>query len=326
MLNYSVYMSTAGTMASGGESELGDFDRAFPKPWMDILKERPAWWQDVLDYRFEDVSGVEQPLFLAVRNGYLNAYVEGQSVLKVQFDGSALKAQIHHKYIDDHAEGQEYKIFDGKTVGGVTYTGKAMLSEWVARARKYARPKGADSVISEKQGVAVIASRNPHVIDVEMGLPGQVADRIDIVALERDGAAIKIVFYEAKLFNNGGLRARSFPPKVLEQLGRYETWLTTEGHEEEVTQAYRNTCKLLIELRMMQRSAAVHDLIVDASKDGSNLKIDPKPRLIVFGYDEVRAGDSWEPHEKNLRVQAGLGDQGFLMQPRPEDIRLPEDE
>jgi hypothetical protein len=325
LLSYSVHMLTAERMASGGESELGDFGRTFPKPWLNILKERPAWWQDVLDCRFRDVSGTEQPLFLAIRNGYLNAYVEGQSLLKVQFDGSALKAQIHHKYISDDAEGQEYKVFDGVAVGDMTYTGKAMLSQWVTRAQKYAKPSGNSPAISEKQGVAVIASRNPHVIDVEMGLPGQVADRIDIVALERAGSAINIVFYEAKLFNNGALRARSFPPKVLEQLGRYETWLTKENREDEVTQAYRKTCKLLIELRMMQGANSVHDLIVDASKDGSNLRIDPKPRLIVFGYDESRAGHYWKPHEEALRVRAGLGDRGFLMQPRPEDVRIPED-
>lgn len=320
-------MSTAGKMASGGESELGHFDRKFPKPWMDILKERPAWWQDVLDYRFQDISGTKQPLFLAVRKGYLNAYVEGQSVLKIQFAGSALalEAKIHHKYIIDDAKGQEYKVFDGMTVDDTAYTGKAMLSQWVTRAQKYAQPKGSSPAISEKQGVAVIASRNPHVIDVEMGLPGQVADRIDIVALERAGSAINIVFYEAKLFNNGALRARSFPPKVLEQLGRYETWLTKENREEELTQAYRKTCKLLVELRMMQGATSVHDLIVDASKDESDLRIDPKPRLIVFGYDESRAGHYWKPHEESLRVRGGLGDRGFLMQPRPEDVKLPED-
>ena len=300
---------------------MGDFGKSFPR--MDVLrKERPAWWQDILDYKFEDVSRAQQPLFLAVRNGYLNAYVEGQSVLKVQFKGTKLNAEIHHKYVADGAEGQLYKIFDGKDVGGICYDGKVMLSQWVERARQYARPKGTGVIVSEKQGVAVIASRNPHVIDVEMGLPGRVADRIDVVALERAGSAINIVFYEAKLFQNGALRARTFPPKVLQQLSRYEDWLKESGQDEKVTRAYRETCKLLIELRTMQGTPAVHDLIVEASKDGSNLRIDPKPRLIVFGYDEPRS-DHWRPHEDVLRGRAGLGDRGLIMQPRPENVRTP---
>jgi hypothetical protein len=66
---------------------MSNFGRKFPKPWMDILKQLPTWWQDVLDCKFTDTSKTQQPLFLAIRNGYLNAYVEGQSVMKVRFTG-----------------------------------------------------------------------------------------------------------------------------------------------------------------------------------------------------------------------------------------------
>jgi hypothetical protein len=72
----------------------------------------------------------------------------------------------------DHAEGQKYQVFDGIAVDGIPYLGKIMLSKWVERAQKFAQPKHSRPDIAEKQGVAVIANRNPHVIDVEMGLPG----------------------------------------------------------------------------------------------------------------------------------------------------------
>lgn len=256
----------------------------------------------------------------------MNAYIEGQSILRVQFAGPNLRAEVHHKYIKDNAEGQKYEVFDGTAVDGITYTGKVMLSQWVERARKYARPKAGSPAISEKQGVAIIANRNPHVIDVEMALPGRVADRIDIVALERSGSAINIVFYEAKLFNNGALRARNFQPKVVEQLNRYEKWLMEDNQEEKITRAYRETCRLLIELRMMQGAATVHDLVVDASKVGSNLKVDPKPRLIVFGYNEDHADPYWKPHEEALSVRAGLGERRLIVEAKPENVRLSEDD
>lgn len=301
-----------------------DFGRRFPGPWMALLKERPAWWQDVLEYRFKDVGGAQQQLFLAVRDGYLNAYVEGQSVLKVKFDKAAkLRAKIHHKYLDDAAVGQAYKVFDGSAVNGTPYKGKETLQEWVERAQRYSRHKNVGMTGSEKQGVAVIAGRNSHVIDVEMGLPGPTADRIDIVALERDGAAVKIVFYEAKLFNNPALRAKNFEPKVLGQIDRYIKWLTSEGREEQVKQAYRETCKLLIELREMQGATPLHKLVVEASKDGSNLQVDPEPRLLAFGFEESRTNHYWEPHEKVLRG-AGIDRARLIMQPRAEDVKIPE--
>jgi hypothetical protein len=301
------------------------FERSFSTGSMDILgmEPRPGWWQDILDFRFTDVSQSNQRLFLAIRKGYLNAYVEGQSVLKIKFDNPrnprALRARIHHKYLKNDAIDQIYKIFDGSHVDGTPYNGTKSLSSWVERAQCYARPKNADAIESEKQGVAVIAGRNANVIDVEMALPGLVADRIDMVALERDDATIRIVFYEAKLFSNGTLRAKNFQPKVLEQLGRYVKWLGSPGRAEEVVQAYRQACKLLIQLRTMQ-SVAVHDLVVDASKDGSNLQIDPKPRLIVFGYKTAQLTNAWKRHECAIK-KAGFP---LIIEPRPQDVTLQE--
>ena len=302
-------------MANGGESDLRNFGRRFCKDWLRILKGRPGWWRDVLDCKFEDVSGAQQPLFLAVRDGYLNAYVDGQSILRIEFRGSELIAEIHHKYIVDGAKDQKYKVFNGKTVDGQDYYGKSTLSKWIERARGYSS--------QEKQGVAVMLDRNPHIIDVEMALPGVVADRIDIVALERAGAAINIVFYEVKRFNNRTLRADKLSPKVLEQLGRYENWLTQEGREEQVTRAYREACRLLIEFRTMQGTSPVHHLIEKASQFGSKLKVDPKVRLIIFGYGENRLNKFWNRHEKALR-DAGVDGRRLIMQARAEDITLPD--
>ena len=287
------------------------------------LKERPAWWRDVLNYRFRDVSGAQQPLFLAVRDGYLNAYVEGQSVLKIKFDKAArLSADIHHKYLDDAAKGRRYKAFNGSTVDGAPYVGRETLNRWVERARCYSGHKNAGATGSEKQGVAVIAGRNAQVIDVEMGLKGT-GDRIDMVALERNGDAITIVFYEAKLFGNPAMRARDFQPKVLGQIGRYTKWLVGEGREEQVKQAYRRTCKLLVELRSMQDAVPLHDLVRLASEEGSNLHVDPEPRLIAFGYEENKINAYWAQHDKVLR-RAGIDGVRLIMQPRCEDVKLPE--
>ena len=53
------------------------FCRRFPEAGLQALEANPGWWTDLLAYRFRDFYGQEQPLVLAVRDGYLNAYVEG---------------------------------------------------------------------------------------------------------------------------------------------------------------------------------------------------------------------------------------------------------
>jgi len=308
------------------------FNRRVRASWMTALSDQAqhkGWWRELLDYRYKGVDGGMYPLALAVRDGYLNAYVEGQSVLKIKFDNAAkpirLQAEIHHKYLK-MAVGQEYKIFDGVMVDNTPYIPGLSIDCWTKRAQTYALAKSAKNCVSEKQGIAVIVGQSPNVIDLEMALPASatdrpVADRIDIVALERAGSAINIVFYEAKLFSNKrALRAKNGQPTVLEQLDRYEAWLTSDNRIAEVIDAYRETCRLLVELREMQ-GIPVDELIMEASIAGSNLQVDPRPRLIVFGYDGSKSDPHWLPHQAVLR-RADLDQTRFIMEPRPEDVRL----
>jgi hypothetical protein len=313
------------------------FDRRLPEKGLALLAETLPWWQDLLDYRFKDVSGNEQPLFLAIRDRYFNAYVEGHSVFKVHFNTQVkpplLRARIHHKYVDPNAVGQAYLSFDGKRIidrNGKEiekYEGSVSLDRWVRWAQTHMRAKVGAVKAAEKQGVAVIVARNAHVIDVEMALPGQPsADRIDIVALEKDCKGFKIVFYEAKLFSNhASLRADNLQPKVLNQLKRYEDWIRSRPNE--IIPAYRRACGLLIRLHAMRytktdlHAPSVHPFVLKAAKEGSNLQVDPKPRLIVFGYSPSERVGSWKRHECALR-QNGVR---LIMKPRPEDVILPED-
>lgn len=299
-----------------------EFCRTFPDRWMDILTspaDQPGWWRDILDYRFRDIAGFERPLILAVRKDYLNAYVEGQSVMRIRFDNKTepkcLQAEIHYKYL-----GGEYRVFDGQKIDCLHYLDKKSLDQWIKRAQGFAKPKPGNDPFSEKQSVAVIAANHPHVIDVEMALPGLTAPRIDLVALEGDTSAIKIVFYEAKLFSNSALRAKEFPPKVVEQLGKYETWLASSGREDEVTKAYRNACGLLTRLWKMQ-GVPVDRLVELASRPDSPLTVDRKPRLIIFGPHTI---GNWLHHEERLE-KAGIAGTRLIIKEHPKDVSIPGD-
>jgi hypothetical protein len=308
------------------------FDRFIPVAGMQLLESRPDWWKEILAFRFRDGSELEQPLFLAARNGYLNAYVEGQSILKIAFDETVqpamLSGEVHHKYVHDGAQGQVYLKFDGnhyfdKSGLAVLDSGGTTLASRVERARKHTG--------AEKRGVAVIVGRHPQVIDVEMGLPANArvspdvrptAPRMDIVALEEDGDGAKIVFYEAKLFRNSELRADNLRPRVLMQLQRYVDWMDSPGRADEVISAYRRACAIHVQVHAMREPGSanrVHPLIERAALEGSLLTVDRNPRLVIFDYPTGARDASWRRHEDALN-HAGIS---LIMAPRPEEIVLP---
>jgi len=291
---------------------VSEFRRGLPAGGLAFLKAMPLWWQDVLAYRFEAAGGM-QPLLIAVRDGYLNVYAEGQSVLKVGFDvrrsgDVRLRGRIHRKYVQGKEAGDGYLGFDGEhatSSDGATvacYDGPETLRSWVEAARGWSG--------DEKKGVAVIARNHPEVIDVEMALPAnaavsptdtRVANRMDIVALERNSAgAVLLAFYEAKLFSNGELRARNFKPRVLQQLDRYRTYVSAPDRRAQVLTAYQEACALNVEFARMQ-GATTSPLVAEVAA-GALLEMDAEPRLIIFGNrpEQVATGASWHQHAKAL--------------------------
>ncbi|MBP0447450.1 hypothetical protein J8J14_22065 [Roseomonas sp. SSH11] len=307
------------------------FRRSIPDGLLSALKglaqdAEPNWWRELLAHRFTDVLGKKQPLYVAFRDGYLNAYVEGQSVLKLGWDERAgrVRGEIHEKYVDPTATGQRYYTFDGerhRTPDGAAAEHVPDLEARVATAQGYARPKKADSAPGEKQGVAAIVARSPNVVDVEMALPPnpgmpRVADRIDLVALEREEGKIRIVLYEAKNFTNtSSLRAETGPARVHEQIERYEGWLTPQRRAELVG-AVRKACEYHREIHLMRAAcggsdragpfAEAHPVIAEALEPGSRLDVDGKPRLLIMGPEVGRAG-VWEPHRRKLEAHGLVG-------------------
>lgn len=278
------------------------FERRLKQPGFGRLLEGPApdWWRKIVDLRFVDQSGITQPLFLAVRDNYINAYVEGQSFFKISFPKGNFRAEIHEKYLDPDVTVQGYVAL-GETA---LVKDIDLLKTWMIRTRNHAR--------EEKKGIAVAIGRNPQIVDVEMALPNEAAwaDQMDIVALQScQSGGINLVFYEAKQFMNGDLRAAgTTPPRVLHQLGRYKTWLEAPGRAAQLVQAYRRTCRYLVKFNEV-RETRIDPLVSEAAKDDSILRVDTSPRLIIFGY-EVKAVGPKSAWVKNNH-QAKLMESGY---------------
>jgi hypothetical protein len=76
------------------------FQRGLENSFIDLLQ-RENWWGDVR---------VHPELAIAIRNGYLNVYSNGQSILMVSCTNNSLKGHIHYKYLVNVAK-PEYRSF-----------------------------------------------------------------------------------------------------------------------------------------------------------------------------------------------------------------------
>jgi len=242
------------------------------------------------------------PLRLAVRDGYVNLYADGQSVAKISAFRGQPRLEVHWKYLEEFPI-PEKRSFDGRTY--LQFKGDQLLStnaseavdRWINTAQQYAG--------GEKRFVEHLVARNANVIDLEMGLPGDLnfvscnsskqansglsAPRMDLVVVNvADGTPI-INFWEAKLANNPELRA-TLPehggtrlPHVCEQIEDYTSWLRIEGRLAEVKSAYRNAASISAELAKRARkvSAATKTWSALAASDP---KVNLRAGIIIGNY------------------------------------------
>ncbi len=202
------------------------------------------------------------PLRLGLRDGYVNFYVNGQSVAKLSCGRDGPKLSVHQAYVsgrrrsfprDGAALEQNYVPFDAKALADPATA--TLINGWIETADSYAS--------AEKRFVDDLASANPGIIDLEMGLPAsdtpgsaRVAPRMDIVIAQIIDGTSSIAFWEAKCANNPELRSSKeyeihedgfSGPKVLNQVRKYVDWMADGSRIQQVTEAYRTTAAILLE-------------------------------------------------------------------------------
>jgi len=292
------------------------------------LAEEPAdnWWKDLLTlWSPSGASAGSRPLRLAVRDGYLNFYLRGQSIAKVGFNRrTGPFAEVHVKYAFADAKEQAYAKLSGLDFAANTpghagsYAGLTTLREWMGRAAAWETP--------EKMQVERLTADNPRIIDLEMGLPAHAertsALRIDVVALEPTAAGAQVVFWEAKRATDGRIRSQSERPEVVDQIEAYTRYLSNNGHEAAVVSAYRQTCRSLLEFASMAggyRIRSLDPLVLGVAKGFIDLKVDRTPRLVIFGTDAEFRHPAWGNHQAKL-AQMGVP----LLTLRSDPYRLPD--
>lgn len=296
----------------------GRRDKAFDRklPFIETLRtDPPQWWASLLSmWRPSGMPSGSFGLRLAVRNGYLNLYRQGQSVALVQAGPHGLPIwQLHEKYTGKK-EGKGYV-----TVGrDVPYpTASEELHRWI---RDAAGKSG-----REKRAVDDLVGRDENVIDLEMGLPGhkpaaegnqrRSAFRIDMVALEAESATVsRLKFWEVKTFDDQRIRSSSDLPTstgILKQIEEYQTYLADDQRRAGVLDAYKRCAVVLQSLRNLANEQGnpmrlgPELLNVAAGKD---LMLADKPGLLVVLPTEdlpARSQEAWQDHERKLK-DAGI--------------------
>jgi hypothetical protein len=261
-----------------------------------------GWWSDVL---------ADPKLVIAVRKERLNVYWFGQSLFDVRRDpkSGTVRAETHPKYLLDPALGGRVSLvgreFDLSQVSGGglmrNYEGLHTLEYLKRNADRF----GSD----EKRGVQTIVHANPDVLDLEIGLPHlrtsgaqTPSDRIDIAALEEQGDALRLMFWEAKPYANRELwpNGAGHVP-VLKQIARYRERL--EAHRDDLLASYRRVAESLVAIaRMSGGKRKVGELVKKLAAGAPLILGDPVDvGLVVFGFSPPEAAeDKWVQHESLL--------------------------
>jgi hypothetical protein len=213
--------------------------------------------------------------------------------------------KVHVRYAFENAKARAYARLIGteilhKASGSAgAYGGPTTLRKWMVRAGVWETP--------EKMQIDKVVSANPAIIDLEMGLPasgdGRSALRVDLVALETEGQAVRVVFWEAKRASDGRLRSRSPRPKVMDQIDAYRTYFADPDNRRMVAEAYRETC---IAMRRFCDMAAPTsgklnlDPLILSVAENARLEIDRTPRLVIFGSQKEFTAPAWVKHEDKL--------------------------
>jgi len=298
------------------------------------------WWQELL--RLWSPSGAGAGLRLGVRENSLDFYHEGAVVAHVGF-GQGMKdepapayVKTHGKYLLGEDAGDGYlKLLEGPA--GWAWRGAdapvsfTKIKNAIGSRMERLRKNGSDRRGLEKRGVDRIVGVNSGVIDLEMALPRDAAisslkegaPRMDIVALERFEDKLRIVFWEAKTFDDPRLRVDGDGQAEVEgQLETYGKYLTSPDRRKEIVDAYSETCRLLNEFLAMREGTGTTNALYDEAATPGRLDIDEKPRLLIFDNGKrknINNNPHWERHRKKLEESKVT----MLIKDRAEDIFLP---
>ena len=142
-----------------------------------------------------------------------------------------------------------------------------------------------------------------HVLVLAAERRGGGEHTVDLASLEELDGDARLVFWEAKHFDNPELRAednKSAP--VTQQIKIYQNYL--RDHSAEVLDGYKRVAKNFVEVGAMRPERKLSSLIADVGTGKRRLTLDKEPKvgLVIFGFDiGERDHPIWKDHLGKLR-------------------------
>lgn len=285
---------------------MSSFKRGIRKPgMMDALAElakKESWWRDVL---------LDTSLVIGVRDDYLNVYWRGQSLFKVEMKRGQVVAATHPKYLlDPDISGQV--SLDAET-GAFGISAQDALIQTYQPGETLGKLKRAANLFAfeEKIGVHTIATSNSNVVDVEIAFPadagGQSVPRIDIASFNEVDDHVKLVFWEAKLLGNPELRVKDDKSKVVHQINKYISLLST--HAPKVLSSYTTVAKNLMAFREMSGGVRKIAASIEKVALGAQLKLAQPAdvKLLVYGFNADQRDGLWQRLLQDLETRLPAG-------------------
>ena len=248
---------------------------------------KAGWWADVL---------ADPKLVVALRGDYLNVYWRGQSIFRVEAGQITPTVTTHAKYLIDPALAGQI-LLTNCTFDVASLVERALVRHYEGQATlKKLKTTAALFSGTEKTGCHEIAVRNTNIIDVEIAFPGVVslddggdakeAPRVDFASVEADGDQARLVFWEAKAYGNGELRAmagKTVP--VCRQISFYRRYLL--DHRDAVEKSYTRVAENLVAIQQMGWKRSLSPLITEVGNGNRQLTLgqEPKIGLVIFGFD-----------------------------------------
>jgi hypothetical protein len=285
-------------------------------------------------------------LRLAVRDGYLNFYVAGQSVANIACAANRpLRLTIHKKYHGGIEQGTSGPA-GMKTLMGADLRDPnpaALVDRWIETAASYCS--------AEKLFVDLLVAGNAGVLDLEMALPGEPAlaaagqrltsPRMDLVIVRSEDAGTPVLnFWEAKCADNPELRARADidirgekGARVVRQLDRYMRWFAAERRVDQVRCAYQQAAGVMLQLAQCfgKLDSSPPAIALWRTLTGHTPQLVVRPGIVVGNFDpRGRGKHPSEPMESRKRSFAGthrqrLEEQGLTVTEidEPADAHIP---
>lgn len=299
------------------------FDRALNDTFVNRLAEeatKSGWWRDVL---------ADSKLLIAPRRTDLNVYWRGQALFNVSCPRGQLVVSTHEKFLVDPALAGQVPLVGGRFDTAASLE-RALIRDYDGPAT-LAKMKRAAALFSgeEKSGCHEIAVGNHGVLDVEIAFPGlyaiadgaqKSAPRIDLASVEEAGEDVRLVFWEAKAYANGELRA--FGDATAPVCGQVDTYrLALSKHRDDIETSYAAVAANLVSFKKMGWARTLSPLIEAVVSGGRRLTLGdtPKVGLLVFGFDNAQKKNlGWQNHLESLRGAIGT----VQAKGKPADIRV----